>query len=142
MKQYIRIAISMLALLLLASPGVAFANELVPPPAPARSKAPKGCKAKEARLTWQLATAREEGQQDRIQGLETALRNVRLWCSGNDAQAKTEVDLWEKRQEVREREQDLVEARAAGKPDKIAKREQKLEKARKELREAEAAVGP
>lgn len=122
------------------SPLAVAAEDPVPSPPPARAKAPKGCKAKEASLQWKLAAAREQGRHDRIQGLETALRNVRLWCSDNDLKAKAEVDLWEKRQEVEEREQDLREARAGGKPEKIAKREQKLEKARKELQEAETAA--
>lgn len=145
MNAYTKAALApLLALLLSVSGAPASASDSanpVPPPAPPRAKGQKGCQAKESMLVWKLAEARENGRTGQVQGLERALANVRTWCTDGSLKAKADLDLWEKEQEVAEREKDLQEARAGGKPEKIAKRERKLEKARRELEQARTAAG-
>lgn len=119
----------------------ALAADLTPPPAQSRAKGPKGCQAKEATLQWKLAEAKENGRTGQVEGLERALANVRTWCTDGSLKAKADLELWEKEQEVAEREQDLRDAKAGGKPDKIAKRERKLAEAKRELEAARANAG-
>lgn len=143
MNAYTKAASAALFVLMLTSGAVASGAETfpVPPQAPPRAKGPKGCQAKESVLVWKLAQAREHGRSGQIAGLERALLNVRTWCTDGSLKAKAELELWEKEQEVLEREEDLQEARASGKPEKIAKRERKLEEARQELEQAKIAAG-
>lgn len=140
MKIFFRSAlVAMLMLALSSAP--ALGSDPTPPPAPSRSKAPKGCRSKESMLVWKLTEAKENGKTEEAHGLERALANVRAWCDHGDTKAKSEFAVWEKEQEVVECEKDLRGARAGGKPEKIAKRKRKLDKARQELEEARHASG-
>lgn len=106
-----------------------------------------GCKKKEQALMQQLEIARQYGNYNKIRGLERALANVRTWCSDGGLLSDAEEKVEEKQEEVWEREQELAEAIAEGKdPDKIAKRQRKLDEARSDLaqaiRERDALLGP
>ena len=103
----------------------------------AASSGAKGCKAKKEALETRLAAARRHNNTGQIEGLQRALQNVQAWCTDSDLKAKAEYEVWEKHNEVQEREQELTQARAGGKKKKIAKQERKLQEARQELREAE-----
>lgn len=103
-------------------------------PAPA---APSGCAAKERALERKLEEARKHDNRGRIGGLEEALSSVRRWCTEEGLVSEAELNVLDKSDEVREREADLAEAERSGKAGKIAKRRQKLEEARAELRRAE-----
>lgn len=96
-----------------------------------------GCEKKEQALMQQLEIAREYGNYNQIRGLERALANVRTWCSDGGLLSDAEENVEEKQEEVWEREQELAEAIAEGKdPEKIAKRQRKLDEARNELEQA------
>ncbi len=107
----------------------------IAPAAPA--DAASGCAAKEAHIQAKIAAAKQQGNDDALRGLETALREVRRWCRDDSLMGKAEMRVQEKRAEVAEQELELREARLAGRTaDKIAKRERKLRKAQEELRQA------
>lgn len=96
------------------------------------------CQRKEQALERQLEIARQHNNRNRVAGLETALGNVRTWCSDGGLVKKAEGKVEDKREKVKEREEELAEAVAENKgADKKAKRERKLEEAKAELREAE-----
>lgn len=83
----------------------------------------------------QLEHAREQGNADRIEGLETALGKVRAHCTDAGLQAERQEEIGEAREEIREREAELQEALDDGHQQKIGKRERKLAEAREALRE-------
>lgn len=103
----------------------------------AASSGAKGCEAKKQALEARLAAARRHNNTGQVEGLQRALQNVQAWCTDNNLKAKADYEVWEKQNEVREREKDLTQARSGGKKKKIAQREHKLQEARQELREAE-----
>ena len=95
------------------------------------------CQEKEQAIMRQLDIARHYNNRGKIRGLERALANVRTWCSDDGLLTKAQDNIEQKQKKVREREQELAEAKAEGKgSDKIAKRARKLEEARNELLEA------
>lgn len=79
----------------------------------------KGCEAKKQALETRLAAARRHNNTGQVEGLQRALQNVQAWCTDNDLKAKADYEVWEKRNEVQKREQDLTQARAGGKKKKI-----------------------
>lgn len=106
-------------------------------PAFAGASRQDACQRKEEAIARQLEIARQYNNHGKIRGLERALLNLRTWCSDDGLLHKAESKIKDKRDEVREREEELAEARAEGKkPDTIAKRERKLADAKTELREA------
>ena len=92
------------------------------------AQAQESCAGKEAEIRRQLEHAREQGNADRIEGLETALGKVRAHCTDAGLQA-------ERQEEIGEREAELQEALDDGHQQKIGKRERKLAEAREALRE-------
>lgn len=99
-----------------------------------------GCEAKRQDIEQQLNYARANGNDHRIAGLEKALSEVNAHCTDSGLRAEREADVREKTRKVEEREQELAEARADGRADKIRKKERKLDEARAELEEARAAL--
>ncbi|HHP1361061.1 TPA: DUF1090 domain-containing protein [Klebsiella variicola] len=122
---------SLLAGLLMPAPAV---------PALAANPAATGCEAKRQDIEQQIRYARSNGNDHRIAGLEKALSEVNAHCTDSGLRAEREADVREKTRKVTEREQELAEARADGRADKIRKKERKLDEARAELEEARAAL--
>jgi hypothetical protein len=94
------------------------------------------CESKAQAIEQQMAHAREQGQADRLKGLQKALTEVKANCTAQSLAAEKADKVKEKQQEVAERQQDLKEAQASGDKEKIAVRQKKLEEAIAELREA------
>ncbi|HBZ8092993.1 DUF1090 domain-containing protein [Klebsiella variicola] len=122
---------SLLAGLLMLAPAV---------PALAANPAATGCEAKRQDIEQQIRYALSNGNDHRIAGLEKALSEVNAHCTDSGLRAEREADVREKTRKVTEREQELAEARADGRADKIRKKERKLDEARAELEEARAAL--
>lgn len=122
---------SLLAGLLMLAPAV---------PALTANPAATGCEAKRQYIEQQIRYARSNGNDHRIAGLEKALSEVNAHCTDSGLRAEREADVREKTRKVTEREQELAEARADGRADKIRKKERKLDEARAELEEARAAL--
>lgn len=86
------------------------------------AQAREHCADKEAAIGSQLEQAREQGNDGRIRGLETALRNVRAHCTDAGLQADRQKAIDDARDEVAEREVDLQDALREGSDEKIEKR--------------------
>lgn len=97
--------------------------------------AQESCAGKEANIRRQLDHARDNGNAGQIRGLETALDKVRTHCTNEGLQAERQDDIDEVREEISEREADLREALEDGEPQKVERRERKLDESREELRQ-------
>ena len=89
------------------------------------------CQEKEQNILKEISYAEKHQNQNRIDGLNKALSEVRANCSDSQLRAK-------QKDEVAERQQDLAEAKQKGDADKIAKRERKLAEAQEELKKLKA----
>ncbi|MDR1750054.1 DUF1090 domain-containing protein [Enterobacter cloacae subsp. cloacae] len=99
-----------------------------------------GCAAKQNNIEQQIRYAETQGNDYRVEGLKKAHAEVIATCSDESLKKEREVGVLKKQQKVIEREQELKEATASGRTDKIAKKQAKLEEARAELKEAEAEL--
>ena len=88
-----------------------------------------GCQARQQAVTEQLATARAHGNGEQVAGLERALRNIETGCTDVGLLEESDQKLAELKTKVDERLSELQSARVAGKPDKIAKKQGKLDEA-------------
>lgn len=122
---------SLLAGLLMLAPAVS---------ALAATPVATGCEAKRQDIEQQLRYARSQGNDHRAAGLEKALSEVKTHCTEDGLRAEREADVRKKTLKVQEREQELAEARADGRTEKIAKKQEKLDEARAELDEARAKL--
>ncbi|WP_313520334.1 DUF1090 domain-containing protein [Pseudomonas sp.] len=95
--------------------------------------AAKTCGDKEQDIQQQLDEARQQGDSSRVDGLTTALEQVRSRCTEEGLVADRKDRIAAKQAEVSKREADLREAQRDGDRKKIAKRERKLQEAREEL---------
>jgi chromosome segregation ATPase len=100
------------------------------------------CTAKIETLTTSLADARAANDQERIDGLEEAMRKTQEECAGSDLQAEQEKRVAERRAEVEEEKRNLLEAERAGDIDDIEDAKSDLAEAEWELKEAERALQP
>ncbi|MBV7562099.1 DUF1090 domain-containing protein [Pseudomonas sp. sia0905] len=116
-------------------PSLLFAAAL---PALADQPANPLCDAKAANIEKQLQAAWAEGRAEKAKGLSAALDGVRENCSDKELMRELEAKVNKARDEIREREADLREAELSGDPQKIAKRQAKLDEALQDLKEAEA----
>ena len=91
------------------------------------------CQEKEQNILKEISYAEKHQNQNRIDGLNKALSEVRANCSDSQLRADHQ-----KKDEVAERQQDLAEAKQKGDADKIAKRERKLAEAQEELKKLKA----
>ncbi|BBP80801.1 hypothetical protein PHLH8_04430 [Pseudomonas sp. Pc102] len=121
--------------LLLLTAGLALAGIAHATEAP-----PTGCAAKRQALEARIEQARVHGNDAQVAGLQKALDEVTAHCTDAGLRQQREDAIAKHRAEVREREADLREARAKGDVEKIAKREAKLDEARRELNAAEAQL--
>ncbi|SPP31783.1 hypothetical protein ARAF_1441 [Arsenophonus endosymbiont of Aleurodicus floccissimus] len=95
------------------------------------------CKIKKQTIQTQIEYAKKDNNQDKIDGLKTALKNLENNCSSEFIYQKNKNEVEKKRLKVREREVDLKEAQAKGDKNKISKQQQKLQQAKIELYKAE-----
>lgn len=107
-------------LLLLA--GQAFGSEAV------------GCKA---RLQAVMVFAKAHNNAGQIAGLEQAARNIKANCTDEGLLKEQKERVNKLRGEVDERLLELQEARVSGKPEKIAKRQARLEESQTRMLEAQ-----
>ncbi|MBU9809884.1 DUF1090 domain-containing protein [Rahnella sp. C60] len=98
---------------------------------------PESCVTKQQEIQKQIGEARAHNNQNRIDGLEKALRENKAHCTDAGLKAENQKRVDEKREKVAEREQELKEALAKGDHEKILRKQQKLEEATSELKEAE-----
>ena len=96
-----------------------------------------GCSAKEARIEAEIADATSRGQKHRLTGLQKALGATRANCTEQSRKNEREARIRKAKQEVAEREKDLLDAEKSGDVDKVNKRRVKAAEARRELVNAE-----
>ncbi|MGX5028149.1 DUF1090 domain-containing protein [Enterobacter asburiae] len=99
-----------------------------------------GCAAKRQNIEQQIRQAETHENSYRVEGLKKAYAEVVATCTDASLRKEREADVRKKQQKVSEREQELQQANASGRPDKIAKKRAKLEEARAELLAAEAEL--
>ncbi|MBD9397112.1 DUF1090 domain-containing protein [Pseudomonas sp. PDM11] len=107
-------------------------------PALADQSANPLCEAKAVNIEKQLQAAWAEGNAEKAKGLSAALDDVRENCSDKELMRELAAKVNKARDEIREREADLREAELSGDPQKIAKRQAKLDEALQDLKDAEA----
>lgn len=97
------------------------------------------CEQKEQDIQREIGMAQKHNNQRRVNGLERALTEVRADCSDKKLEAAHLERINAQKQKVAEREHALKEERGEGHDrDKIAKRQQKLDEARRELKKLQA----
>lgn len=99
-----------------------------------------GCAAKRHNIEQQIRQAETHENSYRLDGLKKAYAEVVATCTDASLKKEREADIRKKQQKVSEREQELQDANASGRTDKIAKKRAKLEEARAELLAAEAEL--
>ena len=102
----------------------------------AASQTATGCEAKRLNIEQQIDYARTHGNSHRINGLEKALSELNANCTDEGLRAERESNVRKKERKVEDRRQELTEAQADGRIDKINKKQRKLEEAQAELNEA------
>ncbi len=96
------------------------------------------CQEKEQNILKEINYAEKHHNQNRIDGLNKALSEVRANCSDSQLRADRQKKIAKQKDEVAERKHDLAQAKQKGDADKIAKRERKLAEAQEELKRLEA----
>ena len=76
------------------------------------------CQEKEQDIQREISYAEKHHNQSRIDGLNTALRQVRENCSDSKLKADHQQKIAKQREEIAERQRDLQEARKKGDADK------------------------
>ena len=84
------------------------------------------CQEKEQEILREISYAEKHHNQNRINGLNKALREVRANCSDSDLRAKHQQKISELHAEISERRAELKQAQQSGDREKISKRERKL----------------
>lgn len=100
------------------------------------------CEAQRVRIEAQIERAKAEGNRKELAGLQKALSANKANCSDASLAAERQRDIQKATKKVADREKDLAEAKRKGDPDKIAKRQGKLDQARQALAEAEKPLQP
>jgi hypothetical protein len=95
------------------------------------------CEAKRAHIEAQIVEAKAHGQQQKVAGLEKALRENIAHCSDVSLAKEQESKILSAKQKVADRETELREAELKGDAKKIVKSKAKLDEARQALSEAE-----
>lgn len=96
------------------------------------------CSEKEQDIQREIGYAEKHQNQNRVNGLNKALKELRANCTDSSLRAAHEKKINEQKAEITERKADLQEARAKGDANKISKREQKLAEAEHELKTLQA----
>ncbi len=112
-------------LALLAISSFTFANE--------NCEALKGCAEKSCQVEKQIALAKENGNSQKIDGLNKALTEITEHCSDNKIISDIEDDLSKVNDDLKEHKQELKEAMAEEKSDKIEKYNEKIKEDEAEI---------
>jgi hypothetical protein len=96
------------------------------------------CQEKEQSIQREISYAEKHHNQNRIDGLNKALQEVRAHCSDSKVRSDHQQKIARQKAEVAERQRDLSEAKQKGNADKISKRERKLNEAQQELKALES----
>ncbi|EPR1453498.1 DUF1090 domain-containing protein [Citrobacter koseri] len=96
------------------------------------------CQEKEQDIQKEISYAEKHNNQNRINGLNKALSELRANCTDSKLRADHQKKIAKQKDEIAERQHDLVEAKQKGDADKIAKRERKLAEAQDDLKKLEA----
>ncbi|EHM49531.1 hypothetical protein HMPREF0880_01708 [Yokenella regensburgei ATCC 43003] len=96
------------------------------------------CKDKAQDIQREISYAEKHHNQHRVDGLKKALSEVNAHCSDSQVLADHQKKIDKQKADVAERKDDLREAQQKGDPDKIKKRERKLEEAQDELKALES----
>lgn len=92
------------------------------------------CQEKEQDIQREISYAEKHHNQNRIDGLNRALSEVRANCSDGKLKAEHQQKIAKQQAEIAERQNDLREAEQKGDADKISKRQRKLDEAQQELK--------
>ncbi|WP_236302743.1 DUF1090 domain-containing protein [Aeromonas veronii] len=84
-----------------------------------------------------ILTAKAHNNAGQIAGLEQAARNIKANCTDEDLLKEQKERVNKLRGEVDERLLELQEARVSGKPEKIAKRQARMEESQTRMLEAQ-----
>lgn len=95
-----------------------------------------GCAAKQAAIESKLQEAKAHGNANQVAGLQTALDNVKTYCTDASLTQERKQRVLDAEKEVSQREKDLRKAMNKGDAEKIEKRKNKLAEARTELEQA------
>ncbi len=96
----------------------------------------KGCEAKICDIETNLEVARKIGNNNKISGLEKALKETRENCTDASLKEKYQAKIDEKKSDVKEVEKKLEEAHKNGDAKKIKKLSKKLEEKKADAEEA------
>ncbi|MCF6691531.1 DUF1090 domain-containing protein [Raoultella terrigena] len=96
------------------------------------------CQEKEQDIQREISYAEKHHNQNRIDGLNKALREVQAHCSDSKLKADHQQKIAKQREEISERQRDLREAKQKGDAEKISKRQHKLDEAQQELKALES----
>lgn len=96
------------------------------------------CQEKEQDIQREISYAEKHHNQNRIDGLNKALREVQAHCSDSKLKADHQQKIAKQREEINERHRDLREAEQKGDAEKISKRQHKLDEAQQELKALES----
>jgi len=95
------------------------------------------CGEKEQDIQRQITYAEQHNNQHRVNGLKTALSELRANCSDSKLIAEHQQKVVKQKAKVARRQAELKEARQKGDSEKIAKREKKLAEAESDLQALE-----
>ena len=96
------------------------------------------CQEKEQDIQREISYAEKHHNQNRIDGLNKALSEVKAHCSDSKLKADHQQKIAKQREEISERQRDLREAKQKGDAEKISKRQRKLDEAQQELKALES----
>lgn len=102
------------------------------------SQAASLCQEKEQEILREISYAEKHNNQNRINGLNKALSDVRANCSDSELRAKHQQKIAEQQAEISERRAELKDAQSRGDKEKISKREHKLKEAEQDLKALKA----
>jgi uncharacterized membrane protein (DUF106 family) len=93
----------------------------------------KGCQAKICHLEQQIEMAKQHNNHAKLEGLNTALNEVRSHCTDASLKEKIQEDMDKVREDIEEYKKDLAEANAENKSDKISKYQTKISEKESDL---------
>lgn len=134
---------ALLLVLASAAPLTSLAQTPAPAPAaPATAPVPvETCQSKREAIQRDITHAKDQGQAQRLRGLEKALAEVNAHCTDAKLQSDRLRRIQQQEQAVAERERELKQAERDGKPEKIERRKEKLADEQEKLRRLKAAAG-
>lgn len=98
------------------------------------------CEGKKQAVQTQIDYAKKLGNQHQIQGLEKVLQDINNYCTNSDLETKYKKKVADKTTEVSKRIQELAQVQVKGNKEKIANRQEKLNKAEHELTEVKTKL--